>query len=87
MRGQKKDSDKVDEFIPKELLCKLTGSLMRDPWIAADGCSYERQAILKWFESRGARSPTTGLALADTRLIPNNALRAIIASFTEEETR
>lgn len=30
------------EELPKELLCGLTGELMRDPWIAADGVSYER---------------------------------------------
>ena len=38
---------------------------MRDPWMASDGFSYERQAIKQWFGSRGARSPTTGLALPD----------------------
>ena len=42
------------------------------------------QAILQWFESRGARSPTTGRPLPDTRLVPNNALRSIIQAFSEE---
>ena len=92
-------------------VCHLAGALMRDPWIASDGCSYERQvfsflspplwlalplalplarvlslsrslarslshshilsacllaqAILQWFASKGARSPTTGLPLPD----------------------
>ena len=32
----------ISDDIPKELLCGLTGELMRDPWIAADGVSYER---------------------------------------------
>jgi hypothetical protein len=32
---------------------------MLDPWIAADGHSYEKKAIQEWFSSRGARSPTT----------------------------
>jgi hypothetical protein len=83
-RSKKEISTPAEQDIPKELLCGLTGALMRDPWIASDGCSYERQAILQWFASKGARSPTTGLPLPDKRLVPNNALRSIITSFIEE---
>jgi len=87
-RGARKDSRPSStsrhDDIPKELCCGLTGALMRDPWMASDGFSYERQAIKQWFESRGARSPTTGLALPDMRVVPNNALRSIIDSFTKE---
>ena len=50
VRGQEKErGEHSDSLVPKELLCGLTGNLMRDPWIAADGCSYERQAIKQWF--------------------------------------
>lgn len=41
------------------------------------------QAIKQWFKSRGAKSPTTGRPLPDTRLVPNNALRSIIQTFSE----
>lgn len=34
-------------------------SLLLDPWIAADGHSYEKNAIQEWFSSKGPRSPTT----------------------------
>jgi len=68
------------QHLPTQLLCPLTGALMLDPWIAADGHSYEKKAIQEWFSSRGARSPTAGLPLSNTDLIPNNALRAVIVA-------
>jgi len=40
---------------------------------------YERTALLAWFEKRGAKSPRTGRRIPDTRIVPNNALRGLIA--------
>ena len=40
------------------------------------------QAILQWFETRGNKSPATGRAM-DARLVPNNALKAIIHAFKQ----
>lgn len=50
-----------------------------DPVIAADGRSYERNAMEAWVAShRGSSlvpSPATGAPLPHTRLLPNLALR------------
>lgn len=44
---------------------------------AADGFSYERAAITKWFK-RSSRSPKTNQPLQHRHLIPNNNLRILI---------
>jgi len=50
---------------------------MRDPVLAADGHTYEREAIEHWF-SNSNLSPKTGLRLTSTNLIENIALRITI---------
>lgn len=37
---------------PKEFICPITLSVMDSPVIAADGFSYEQEAITKWFKVR-----------------------------------
>ena len=59
-------------------LCPINKSKMRDPVMAADGHSYERQAIQRWFDEGGVLSPMTGAALANTQLTPNHNLRQAI---------
>jgi len=83
-RGEIAPKSQADEGIPEELICPITRSVMTDPWIAADGFSYERKAIEDWFKRKGPRSPKSGLPLADTRLLPNNALRSIITAYASE---
>ena len=61
-------------------LCPITLSLMRDPVIAADGHSYERDAITQWFAANST-SPKTGGRLLSTALIPNHALRNTIEQY------
>ncbi|GLC43802.1 hypothetical protein PLESTM_001521000 [Pleodorina starrii] len=70
---------------PEELLCPITQELMEDPVVAADGHSYERAAITRWFAGRQGRatSPMSGAALPHTHLTPNYALRKIIADWRE----
>ena len=64
-------------MIPNEFLCPITLSIMRDPVLAADGHTYEREAIEHWF-SNSNLSPKTGLRLTSTNLIENIALRITI---------
>ena len=46
-------------YAKQDLRCPITLEVMRDPVMAADGHSYEREAILRWL--RGHRtSPLTG---------------------------
>lgn len=66
--------------IPNDWLCPITLGVMRDPVIASDGHSYERDAIEQWFTAN-VSSPKTGLALHSTNLISNIALRNTIHDF------
>ena len=45
--------DVLRDFFPEasDLLCPLSHEIMFDPVIAEDGCTYERLAIERWFES------------------------------------
>ena len=56
---------------------------MREPVVAADGHSYEREALERWLAlappGAAPRSPMTGLPLAHPHLSPNFALRSLIA--------
>jgi len=59
--------------------CPITHELMADPVIAADGHTYERDAICKWFQ-QSKSSPLTGMKIPDT-LISNHNLRSQIKQF------
>lgn len=47
---------------------------MKDPLIAADGFTYEADAIRGWFQSGHNTSPMTNLKLEHCDLVPNYAL-------------
>jgi len=53
-----------------ECSCPILHGLMRDPVVAADGHTYEREAITRWLSEHGT-SPLTGLALPSRSLFPN----------------
>ncbi|MBM3611063.1 MAG: U-box domain-containing protein [Alphaproteobacteria bacterium] len=67
-----------EEDCPNEYLCPITMSIMRDPVVAMDGHSYEREAIEKHFSLGNRRSPMTNAVLSSIALIPNITLRNII---------
>ncbi len=60
---------------PNEFICPLTLEVLEDPVVAADGHTYEREAIEQWLRSPPATSPLTNIVLPDTSLRPNIALR------------
>ncbi|KAL6752707.1 hypothetical protein V8C86DRAFT_2748578 [Haematococcus lacustris] len=51
---------------------------MRDPVVAADGHSYERDALLKYLATGSLQSPVTRKKLTTTTLYPNHALRGVV---------
>lgn len=61
-------------------VCPITHQLMNDPVMAADGHSYERDAIERWFSAHRT-SPSTNLPLNRHEVIPNilasNVVRAL----------
>jgi len=62
------------------LLCPIRQEIMKDPvLLIGDGRSYEREAILNWFQHRQT-SPLTNESLTEeeTRLISNRTLKDVI---------
>ena len=57
---------------------------MRDPVIAADGHTYERQALQQWLLSHNT-SPVTNQPLAYKRLIPNHCVRSAIMEWQAKQ--
>lgn len=51
-----------DNLIPENYRCVLTEKIMIDPVFAADGYTYEREAIQQWLQTHNM-SPKTKLAL------------------------
>jgi hypothetical protein len=68
----------VSPFVLDSFQCPLTMEVMRDPVITADGQTYERAEIERWFAKGKITSPRTGAELLSTNLTPNIALRNAI---------
>ena len=69
--------------IPARHLCSITGEIMMDPAITADGHSYEREAIEKWLSTHDT-SPKTGKTLEHKKLVPNWDKKSDIDEFLTE---
>ncbi|CAI5504261.1 unnamed protein product [Closterium sp. Naga37s-1] len=65
--------------IDSQFICPISKEIMKDPVVAADGFTYERQHITAWMGS-SSLSPATGQPLPHTCLTPNNVLKNLIAS-------
>lgn len=70
-------------------LCPITCSLMREPVLAADGHTYERSAITRWFANHAPgtpeTSPKTALPVPNTTLVDNFTLKSAIDEAVQEE--
>lgn len=51
---------------------------MQDPQVAADGFTYEGEAIREWLNNGRETSPMTNLKLSHPQLTPNHAVRLAI---------
>eukprot|EP00250_Pteridium_aquilinum_P006272 c16224_g1_i1 orf=272-3358(-) len=61
--------------IPKSFFCPITREVMREPVMLEQGHTYEKSAIVEWFQ-RGYRTcPDTGKELKTLELIPNVQLQ------------
>ncbi|CAN5294565.1 hypothetical protein BH10PSE19_BH10PSE19_11780 [soil metagenome] len=67
--------DELEELI----ICPITREPMSDPVRAADGFTYERAAIERWFKTSRGLSPMTGRPLPNQELTSNRAIREKIA--------
>ncbi|XP_070694025.1 WD repeat, SAM and U-box domain-containing protein 1-like isoform X2 [Pempheris klunzingeri] len=70
---------------PDEFLCPITRELMKDPVIAADGYSYERESIESWIRGKNKSSPMTNLPLQTLLLTPNRSLKMAIARWKSSQ--
>src|SRR6056297_11381 len=66
--------------IPDEYICPITHQLMYDPVMAADGETYELEAIERYLASN-ENSPLHGDILGHKMLTPNRALKRTIENF------
>ncbi|MBA0769697.1 hypothetical protein Gotri_018401 [Gossypium trilobum] len=71
-------------LIPPRFLCPLSLELMMDPVIVASGQTYDRTSIQKWLDSGLSICPKTHQTLTHTKLIPNDIVKAMVASWCEE---
>lgn len=61
----------------KSLFVASMQEIMDDPYIAADGYTYEYRAIKAWLEKHMI-SPVTKHRLSHSSIMPNHALRSAI---------
>ncbi|KAF8753209.1 hypothetical protein HU200_011656 [Digitaria exilis] len=69
--------------VPSYFICPILQDVMRDPLIAADGFTYEADAIREWLDSGHRTSPMTNLELPHRDLLPNHALRSAIQEWLQ----
>ncbi|KAF7844531.1 U-box domain-containing protein 33 isoform X1 [Senna tora] len=73
-------------IIEERLMKGINGTfqeVMQDPHVAADGFTYEAEAIRGWLDSGHETSPMTNDKLAHRNLVPNLALRSAIQDWLQ----
>ncbi|KAJ3689814.1 hypothetical protein LUZ61_018978 [Rhynchospora tenuis] len=77
-------SELEEECIPSHFICPILQDVMQNPHIAADGFTYEADAIKQWLRRGHSTSPMTNLPLPHRNLIPNLVLRSAIQEWLEQ---
>ncbi|CAA3022162.1 U-box domain-containing 33-like isoform X1 [Olea europaea subsp. europaea] len=67
-----------EQEVPLFFLCPILREIMHDPQVAADGFTYEGEALRGWMENGHETSPMTNLKLSHLNLTPNHALQIAI---------
>ncbi|KAL4189868.1 hypothetical protein AMTRI_Chr08g209180 [Amborella trichopoda] len=83
-RQEKPLENEEGTLIPDDFRCPISLDLMHDPVIVASGQTYERSSISRWIEDGHLTCPKSGQVLAHTNLVPNHALRSLIAQWCRE---
>ncbi|KAJ1259668.1 hypothetical protein BS78_10G173700 [Paspalum vaginatum] len=72
------DSLKLENIVaPSHFICPILQEVMHDPYVAADGHTYEHRAIKAWLKKHKI-SPVTNQRLSHLSIIPNHSLHAAI---------
>jgi hypothetical protein len=66
------------EGVDADLLCALTGRVMKNPVSSPYGQTYEKEAIMNWLEQNGSVCPITGKPLTAAQLKSNEAVASKI---------
>lgn len=74
------------ENLQAHYLCPITNEIMEEPVLAADGHTYEKEAIQDWLV-RHHTSPVTNAHLPNKDLIPNHTLKSWIIAHQESLRR
>lgn len=69
---------------PSCFVCPITEEIMVNPVNLADGNSYEREAIERWFSMGKRTSPKTNSYVDVTQVTPNNNLRQAIQDWLKK---
>ncbi|GLJ10676.1 hypothetical protein SUGI_0132810 [Cryptomeria japonica] len=69
--------------VPSLYTCPISHELMDDPHFAADGFTYELEAIKEWIVSGHDTSPMTNCRLDHPNLLPNRSLKSAIQEWKE----
>lgn len=69
------------QAVPFSCRCPISGELMVDPVLVADGHTYDRIMIEEWFSRGHVTSPLTGLRLPSVTMTSNHAVKSLIAEF------
>ncbi|KAF6153570.1 hypothetical protein GIB67_027437 [Kingdonia uniflora] len=71
-------------WVPSYFFCPILQEIMQDPHIAADGFTYEAEAIKGWIGGGHKTSPMTNLELSHCNLTPNLSLRSAIQEWQQQ---
>lgn len=69
---------------PSYFICPIFQEVMQDPHVAADGFTYEAEALRGWLDSGHDTSPMTNVKLEHCTLVPNHALRSAIQEWLQQ---
>ncbi|PON92089.1 GPCR kinase [Trema orientale] len=69
---------------PSYFICPIFQEVMQDPHVAADGFTYEAEALRGWLDSGHDTSPMTNHKLEHCNLVPNHALRSAIQEWLQQ---
>ncbi|KAG8387827.1 hypothetical protein BUALT_Bualt02G0061600 [Buddleja alternifolia] len=67
-----------EQTVPSFFLCPILQEIMHDPQVAADGFTYEGEALRGWLDDNHQTSPMTNLKLTHLNPTPNHSLRLAI---------
>ena len=73
-----------DDAVPKHFVCAVSLQLFEDPVMAADGNTYEREAITAWLARGRHTSPITNEDLPSLSLTPNHILRSMVVEWVDQ---